>query len=157
MKPRLTWESQRVTRVELPAAPPANWTPEQFRALDAEMAELPLGYPPGVSAFRRRVWDALRQVPFGQTVTYRELARRIGNPKAVRAVGGACAANPLLLAVPCHRVVAQHGLGGFALGLGWKRKLLELEAAAAATAASATKSASKGRSKAGRSRSGNRS
>lgn len=156
MKPRLTWESQRVTEVELPPAPPANWTPEHLRALDAELAALPLGYPPGASAFRRRVWDALRQIPFGHTVTYRELARRIGHPKAARAVGGACAANPLLLAVPCHRVVAQHGLGGFALGLDWKRRLLELEAAAV-TAAPATGSASKGRSKAGRSQSGNRS
>jgi O-6-methylguanine DNA methyltransferase len=78
------------------------------------------------------VWEAIRQIPFGQTVTYQELAARIGSPGAARAVGGACAANRLLLAVPCHRVVACRGLGGFALGLAWKRKLLALEAAEAA-------------------------
>jgi len=77
--------------------------------------------------FRRRVYRELRAIPFGETVTYGELAARVGNPKAARAVGSANAANPIPIIVPCHRVVAVNGLGGYAGGLDTKRKLLELE------------------------------
>lgn len=128
MKLRLSWEAERVTSIELPGEPPADLTPERLRELEADLAALPLQFP-AASQFRRAVWEAIRQIPFGQTVTYRQLAEQIGSPGAARAVGGACAANRLLLAVPCHRVVARNGLGGFALGLEWKRKLLMLEAA----------------------------
>ena len=124
---QLVKESGRVAAVELPARPPADLTPAALRAALASLAAQPLQYPANASAFRRRVWEALREIPFGQTRTYAQIARQIGSPRAARAVGGACAANRLLLAVPCHRVVAGRGLGGFALGLEWKRKLLELE------------------------------
>jgi O-6-methylguanine DNA methyltransferase len=79
--------------------------------------------------FQQRVWSALRQISAGKTRSYAEIAEAIGNPKAVRAVGGACGANPIPVLVPCHRVLAAHRkLGGFSGGLHWKRALLEREA-----------------------------
>jgi AraC family transcriptional regulator of adaptative response/methylated-DNA-[protein]-cysteine methyltransferase len=78
--------------------------------------------------FQRRVWDALRRIPRGETRTYAEIAREVGAPAAVRAVGSACGANPVALAVPCHRAVrTDGGLGGYAWGLPRKAKLLALE------------------------------
>ena len=77
--------------------------------------------------FQRDVWRTLVDVPFGATVTYAELGARAGHASAVRAVGMACGANPLPLFVPCHRVVAANGLGGFAGGLELKRRLLAWE------------------------------
>lgn len=80
------------------------------------------------SPFRQAVYEACRQIPYGHTVTYGELARRIGAPKAGRAVGGALHVNPLLLIVPCHRVVGARGaLTGFACGVERKRYLLTME------------------------------
>lgn len=79
--------------------------------------------------FQERVWAALREVPPGATVSYADLARRIGRPKAVRAVAGACAANPLAIAIPCHRVVKSDGeLSGYRWGIERKAALLEKEA-----------------------------
>jgi AraC family transcriptional regulator of adaptative response/methylated-DNA-[protein]-cysteine methyltransferase len=81
------------------------------------------------TAFQQRVWQALQDVPVGKTVSYAEIARRIGSPKAVRAVAGACAANNLAVAVPCHRVVRNDGsLSGYAWGVERKRILLAREA-----------------------------
>ena len=68
------------------------------------------------TAFQRGVWDALARIPYGTTRTYGELARDVGRPGAARAVGQAAAANPLPIVIPCHRLVAQSGLGGFSLG-----------------------------------------
>ncbi|MDZ7828785.1 MAG: bifunctional DNA-binding transcriptional regulator/O6-methylguanine-DNA methyltransferase Ada [Halofilum sp. (in: g-proteobacteria)] len=80
------------------------------------------------TAFRRRVWQALREIPPGETVTYAELAARIGRPGSARAVAGACAANRLAVALPCHRVIrADGGLGGYRWGADRKRALLERE------------------------------
>lgn len=82
------------------------------------------------TAFQARVWRALQAIPPGETVSYAELARRIGAPKSVRAVAGACAANPLAVAVPCHRVVrTDGGLSGYRWGVERKRALLERERA----------------------------
>lgn len=83
--------------------------------------------PPG-PAFHLRVWQALREVPYAQTVSYAQLAALAGSPTAARACGQACGANPVPLLVPCHRVLAAGGLGGFRLGADWKIRLLELEA-----------------------------
>ena len=81
------------------------------------------------TAFQQRVWQALREIPAGQTASYAEIARRIGAPKAVRAVAGACAANPLAVAIPCHRVVRNDGrLSGYRWGVERKRALLDREA-----------------------------
>lgn len=78
--------------------------------------------------FQQSVWRAMLQIKLGQTQTYGEIARAIGNPKAVRAVGGACGANPIPLLVPCHRVLAANQkIGGFSGGLAWKRRLLAIE------------------------------
>jgi len=81
------------------------------------------------TAFQRRVWHALQQIPVGKKVTYAEVARRIGSPTAVRAVAGACAANRLAVAIPCHRVVRHDGsLSGYAWGVERKRELIRKEA-----------------------------
>ena len=77
--------------------------------------------------FQRGVWDRIAEIPYGETKTYGELARAMGNPDVARAVGQACNANPLALIVPCHRVVGSSGLGGFAGGCAVKKHLLQLE------------------------------
>jgi AraC family transcriptional regulator of adaptative response/methylated-DNA-[protein]-cysteine methyltransferase len=93
---------------------------------EASLARLPVDIRGTV--FQRRVWDELRRIPRGETRTYRDIARAIGAPDAVRAVGSACGANPVALVVPCHRAVrTDGGLGGYAWGLQRKQKLLELE------------------------------
>lgn len=80
------------------------------------------------TAFQSQVWNALRTIPYGETRTYGEIAAQIGHPKASRAVGAACGKNPILLLVPCHRVVGHNGsLTGFAAGLELKQMLLNLE------------------------------
>lgn len=80
--------------------------------------------------FQKRVWQALQTVPVGQTRSYTEIAEMIGSPKSVRAVAGACAANTLALAIPCHRIVRQDGKpSGYRWGIERKKILLEKEAA----------------------------
>ena len=90
--------------------------------------DLPLS--PVGTEHQQRVWQELLRIPFGTTITYSELAQRIGNPKSVRAVGRANGANPIWIVIPCHRVVGADGsLTGYAGGVEVKRKLLELEGA----------------------------
>jgi AraC family transcriptional regulator of adaptative response/methylated-DNA-[protein]-cysteine methyltransferase len=85
------------------------------------------------TAFQERVWKALQEVPVGATVSYAEIARRIGAPRSLRAVGGACAANKLAVAIPCHRVVRNDGsLSGYAWGVDRKRALIDREASQSA-------------------------
>jgi O-6-methylguanine DNA methyltransferase len=80
------------------------------------------------TAFQKSVWRAMQKISLGKTKSYGEIAAAIGNPKAVRAVGGACGANPIPVLVPCHRVLAANKkLGGFSGGLDWKRSLLTRE------------------------------
>jgi methylated-DNA-[protein]-cysteine S-methyltransferase len=93
-----------------------------------ELREFDLLLAPHGTDFRRRVWAALDTIPYGSTVTYRELSEAAGSPGAVRAVGGAVGANPLLVIRPCHRVIGADGsLTGYAAGLDRKRALLALE------------------------------
>ena len=90
--------------------------------------DLPLRY--SGTPFQTRVWDALRDIPYGETRTYGELAEYIGFPKAARAVGGACHANHIAVIIPCHRVVGSSGsLTGFGGGIEVKERLLKLEGA----------------------------
>jgi O-6-methylguanine DNA methyltransferase len=90
--------------------------------------DLPLDLPG--SAFQERVWDELARIPYGETISYRELAGRVGVPAGTRAVGRANGSNRLAVIVPCHRVVASGGgLGGYGAGLAAKRWLLDLERA----------------------------
>ncbi len=96
-----------------------------------EAPEIGLDLPLDVrgTAFQQRVWQALQEIPVGATVSYAEIAQRIGSPKSVRAVAGACAANNLAVAIPCHRVVRHDGsVSGYAWGVDRKRALLEREA-----------------------------
>ncbi len=82
----------------------------------------------GQPRFRVKVWEALQRIPYGRVRSYGWVARKVGKPKAARAVGAACGANPVPLLVPCHRVVAGDGsLGGFSGGLSNKKRLLKLE------------------------------
>lgn len=86
-----------------------------------------LSCTPGATPFRLRVWEALCGIPYGETVTYGELASAVGCVGGARAVGGAVGANPILIAVPCHRVVAKGGIGGFSAGGDLKQVLLQNE------------------------------
>ncbi|MET4389703.1 AraC family transcriptional regulator of adaptative response/methylated-DNA-[protein]-cysteine methyltransferase [Bradyrhizobium sp. F1.4.3] len=99
-----------------------------------EAPEIGLDLPLDIrgTAFQQRVWQALQEIPVGATVCYAELAQRIGDPKAVRAVAGACAANKLAVAIPCHRVIRNDGsTSGYAWGVERKRALLDREASRA--------------------------
>ncbi|MBQ1612446.1 MAG: methylated-DNA--[Alphaproteobacteria bacterium] len=83
---------------------------------------------PAGTEFQKRVRHELLKIPYGSTKSYSEIARNIGKPNAQRAVGSACNKNPIMIVIPCHRVVSKNGdLAGFACGLNVKKKLLELE------------------------------
>ncbi|MEV7025040.1 methylated-DNA--[protein]-cysteine S-methyltransferase [Kitasatospora sp. NPDC093558] len=121
------------------AEPADDWVPDpealaepvaQLAAYFAgERTEFDLPLAPEGTEFRRRIWAALDDIPYGKTVTYGQLAAMAGeSPRAVRAVGGAVGANPLLIVRPCHRVLGANGaLTGFAAGVDRKRWLLEME------------------------------
>jgi methylated-DNA-[protein]-cysteine S-methyltransferase len=81
--------------------------------------------------FQREVWAELSRIPYGETISYGELARRVGRPKGPRAVGQANGRNPIAIIVPCHRVLAGNGIGGYGGGLTCKRTLLALEGVSA--------------------------
>jgi methylated-DNA-[protein]-cysteine S-methyltransferase len=102
---------------------------EQY--FQGERTEFELELAPRGTEFQHRVWDMLREIPYGETTTYGALALRLGNPRTVRAVGLANGRNPLPIVVPCHRVIGADGsLVGFGGGLERKRALLALEAEA---------------------------
>lgn len=125
-------ELQAALAREFPGATPGGAAQQALATLQDWLRHpgaLP-GLPPAATGtpFQRRVWQALRQIPCGQTLSYAALAARLGMPRAVRAVAGACAANPLALLVPCHRVVrSDGGLGGYRWGVARKRWLLARE------------------------------
>ena len=134
---RLTEEGGAITRIELSDAIDASSAPtpllheaEQQIMAYLEGKRQQLDFPIRImgTPFQQRVWHALQQIPYGTTRTYGEIATEIGNPRASRAVGMACNKNPLLLIVPCHRVIGANGmLTGFAYGTDAKQWLLELE------------------------------
>ena len=121
------------------APDPATWGPRDDAAGAAVVAQLhewfagtrtafDLPTRPRGTAFQQRVWEALCKVPAGETVSYAEIAARVGNPKSVRAVAQACAANRLAVAIPCHRVVRSDGaLSGYRWGVARKQQLLARE------------------------------
>jgi methylated-DNA-[protein]-cysteine S-methyltransferase len=122
------------TRVE----PGTDWILEEetfadvISQLDAyfkgELTCFDLELKPRGTQFQKKVWQELTQIPYGKTISYGELAKRIGNPKASRAVGSANGKNPISIIVPCHRVIGKNGsLTGFGGGLGVKQTLLDLE------------------------------
>lgn len=106
----------------------AGYKQELAAFLDGSQQEFSLPADAGGTAFQRHAWEALKKIPYGRTVTYSEIARQIGNPSAVRAAASAIGANPLLITVPCHRVISKNGtIGGYRGGLDFKRFLLDLE------------------------------
>jgi AraC family transcriptional regulator of adaptative response/methylated-DNA-[protein]-cysteine methyltransferase len=135
-------EPVRELRDRFPGARPADEADEEFRRVVARVAAfvdvpaegLDLPLDPQGTIFQRQVWEALREVPPGSTVSYLEIARRLGVPRAAYLVGEACAANTIAVAIPCHRVVRKDGsLGGYRWGIRRKRALLEREAASCLT------------------------
>jgi O-6-methylguanine DNA methyltransferase len=128
----LTLDGDKVVACNLPYlknTPRQPFVIEDFQCLEHLLKNYPkVGIPDGTD-FQQAVWGEIRRIPRGKTRTYGEVATAIGKPKAVRAVGSACGANPLPLFIPCHRVVAQNDLGGFGSGLLWKVLLLKMEGA----------------------------
>ena len=98
--------------------------------LKGEIRQILLPFDIRGTDFQRRVWNELQRIPYGDTVTYQHIANQLGKPSAARAVGTAIGKNPVLIAVPCHRVIGSNGqLTGFRGGLQMKQELLELEKA----------------------------
>ena len=126
---------ERLLRQQFRAAkihPDSTGMAEQVKAILAAMTDHPAAgdIPLDVraTAFQARVWQALREIPRGQTRSYAQLAQAIGQPTAVRAVARACATNPVAIAVPCHRVIGSDGsLTGYRWGVERKKKLLGME------------------------------
>ena len=105
---------------------------EPVRQLEAffagELRDFDLALKPRGTPFQQRVWSLLREIPFGETISYGELARRMGNPAASRAVGLANGSNPIAIVIPCHRVIGSNGkLTGYGGGLDNKRWLIDFE------------------------------
>jgi O-6-methylguanine DNA methyltransferase len=127
--------TRRAGRGEPAVVPPKIrvWHQTVAKALARALAGQPPGRLPPLDLssgtdFQRRVWRALCAIAPGRTRSYAEVAAAVGQPRAARAVGGACGANPIPVFVPCHRVLAAHNaLGGFSAGLKWKRLLLARE------------------------------
>ena len=110
----------------------SQWVRAIVAHLDQSKSVMDLPTDVAGTAFQRRVWQALREIPLGDTRTYSDVARAIGQPSAIRAVGHACATNPASIVVPCHRVIRTDGsLGGYRWGLHRKKTLLEKERRAA--------------------------
>jgi methylated-DNA-[protein]-cysteine S-methyltransferase len=131
----ILWEKERANRVRLGQLQEANSSPvllETERQLQEYFAgtrsQFTLELDFSGTAFQKQVWQALLTIPFGETRSYSQIARQIGNPKAVRAVGAANGRNPISIIAPCHRVIGASGeLTGFAGGLQAKQYLLALE------------------------------
>ena len=111
---------------------PERWFEPVNRFLGGEPVDLSFSLDPGGTPFQRTVWARIQAIPLGGTLTYAGLASALDNPGGARAVAGACAANPVALVIPCHRVIrSDGGMGGYRWGLQRKRKLLRLEASMA--------------------------
>jgi AraC family transcriptional regulator of adaptative response/methylated-DNA-[protein]-cysteine methyltransferase len=111
------------------AARLARILPQVIELVEGRRTEIDPPLDPAGTAFQRRVWRALQRIPPGATASYADIARRIDAPKSFRAVAQACGANPIALAIPCHRVVRHDGaLSGYRWGVARKRALLEREA-----------------------------
>jgi len=137
-------DERAIHRIEFPrngtpGRPEAGWTESargpvgdavrQLREyFSGKRTDFDLPLEPQGTAFQRGVWKRLEEIPYGETISYGELAKRVGNPKASRAVGAANGQNPIPIVIPCHRVIGANGkLTGFGGGLPTKEKLLDLE------------------------------
>jgi AraC family transcriptional regulator of adaptative response/methylated-DNA-[protein]-cysteine methyltransferase len=111
----------------------SEWRVNLTRLMEGREANPSLPLDIRATAFQRRVWEALQKIPRGETRSYSAVAKKIGMPKATRAVARACATNPVAVVIPCHRVVRQDGeLGGYRWGIERKEHLLTLEKEAGA-------------------------
>ncbi len=135
----VSWENERPSRIRAraellapdhPVLQLAETQLNEYFAGQRQTFDLPL--QPEGTPFQQEVWQALAEIPYGETRSYRDIATRIGRPKAVRAVGAANGRNPLSIIIPCHRVIGANGsLTGFAGGLEVKQRLLKIEDARA--------------------------
>jgi methylated-DNA-[protein]-cysteine S-methyltransferase len=135
----LAGDGHALTAVHMDGSPDPGWRrdrdalrapAEQLQAYFAgELREFDLPLAPPGTPFQHEVWSALREIPYGSTISYAELAAAVGRPHAARAVGAANGRNPIAVVIPCHRVIGASGaLTGYGGGLGRKRLLLDLEA-----------------------------
>ncbi len=135
LRARLEAEYPGATITTMPAAGEgafAQWMQALSEYLRGVRRQLDLPADIRGTAFQMKVWDYLREIPCSEVRTYKEVAAAIGHPTAVRAVGSACGANPVSLAIPCHRVIrGDGGLGGYRWGLERKRALIDIERTAA--------------------------
>ena len=126
-------KTPRTTAASQPNEKVREWHKTTTVALQECLANKPISKLPPLDTstgtdFQQEVWRELRKVKLGRSVTYGELAERVGKPGAARAVGSACGANPIPVIIPCHRVLPTNGkLGGFSGGLEWKERLLKVE------------------------------
>ncbi len=121
---------RRFRRAQLASVDPKNEQLVEAALTQIDAPGSPIDFPLDLrgSPFQKRVWAALRQIPRGETASYAEIARVIGAPAAMRAVAGACAANPVAIVIPCHRVLRSDGaLSGYRWGVERKRELLARE------------------------------
>lgn len=135
----LTSDGEALTRLLYAAEPDPEWSDEPCELLDRAVTQLgeyfagdrtdfDLPLEPAGTPFQLTVWAALRDIPYARTINYGQLASRVGNPKASRAVGLANGRNPISIVVPCHRVIGANGsLTGYGGGIDRKRTLLDLE------------------------------
>ena len=129
---RLFTEKEEITKAEFQSPPTlllqqVNTQLDEYFSGKRTQFTLPIAYPHG-TPFQHSVWNALRDIPYGETRSYENIAVAIGNPKAVRAIGQANTRNPILLLVPCHRVINKNAtIGGFGCGVEVKKQLLKLE------------------------------
>lgn len=146
----LTSDGESLTRLLFDGEPDPSWSTEPCALLDrtatqlreyfaGERTDFDLPVEPAGTPFQLTVWRALRDIPYAETINYGQLALRVGNPKASRAVGLANGRNPISIVVPCHRVIGANGsLTGYGGGLDRKRVLLDLERRVAAASGTAT-------------------
>lgn len=135
---RISYDARGVTGIQLGGTGSRGQPPAFVLRFAAQLQRYAAGKPVRFTVpvhllagtpFQRRVWSALKRIPYGATRSYKWLAATAGRPRAVRAAGAACGANPVPILIPCHRILRSDGaLGGFSAGLPWKRKLLALEA-----------------------------
>ena len=132
---RLTGTDDALTGIQAVDESGENESPELLSRTARELTEyfaltrreFTVALTPEGTEFQRAVWKTLCAIPYGKTMTYAQVAAAVGRPKAARAVGNAVGANPCLILIPCHRVTAKHGLGGFSCGVWRKELLLHLE------------------------------
>ncbi|EJP91632.1 MULTISPECIES: methylated-DNA--[protein]-cysteine S-methyltransferase [Bacillus] len=126
-----TWASKKLPQHTLIQNPDylQTYTKELIEYLETKLETFTIPIDVYGTAFQLAVWNTVREIPYGETHSYSEIAERIQKPNAVRAVGTAVGANPLLITIPCHRVIGKNGkLTGFRGGLAMKKELLKLEA-----------------------------